>query len=164
MSRITPDGFVKVHVVDTIALATLVPTQVEIDAGDEVTNFITPAGIDLPEEGTDADSSDLGSARDKTVPATVGGPLSGEYYRDDGTAGGLDTAWLTQARLTNTHLVVARFGGTGTDNAIQVGDTVEVYKVRVSQRSNNRIVRGEVLRFTANYALSEDPNLTAVVL
>lgn len=163
MSRITPDGFTKVHVVDTIAASTLIPTQVEIDAGDEVTDFITPAGIDLPEEGTDADSSDIGSARDKSVPATVGGVLTGEFYRDDGTAGGLDTAWTTQARLTNTHLVVARFGGTGTDNAIQVGDTVEVYKVRVSQRSNNRITRGEVLRFTATYSLSDDPNLAAVV-
>jgi hypothetical protein len=163
MSRITPDSFTKVHVVDTIASPTLVPTIGEINAGDEVTAFITPAGIDLPEEGTDADSSDISSARDFSVPATIGGTLTAEFYRDDGTGGGVDTAWTTQARLTITHLVVARFGGTGTDNAILAGDTVEVYPVRVSQRSNNRVVRGEVLRFTATYALRGDPNLAAVV-
>jgi len=59
--------------------------------------------------------------------------------------------------------VIARFGGTGTDNAIAATDTVEVWPVRVSQRSNSRVTRGEALRFTSKFALSGDPDFAAVV-
>ncbi len=158
MSRIVPDGFLKVHIVDAIAVLTA-PTIGEISAGTEVTPFLTPAGLDTPEEGTDADISNLSSARDQSIPATIGGELTGEYYRDDAA----DDAWDNQARLTITHVVVARFGGSGADNAIIATDVVEVYPVRISQRSPSRAVRGEAMRFVVNYALSGDPELTATV-
>ncbi len=162
MARITPDGYTKVHVVDTISSESA-PTMAEINAGTEITPFITPAGIDTPEEGTDADSSDLSSARDKSVPATIGGTITAELYRDDGTGGTSDDAWTALPRNTDTHLVIARFGGSGTDNAIQATDTVEVWPVRVSQRSNTRLARGDVMRFVVNFALSGDPTLNATV-
>ena len=162
MARITPDGFLKVHIVDTIADIN-VPSVAELGGGTEVTPFLTPAGIDTPEEGTDADSSDISSARDKSIPATIGGDLIGEYYRDDGTGGGSDDAWTNQARLTDTHLVIGRFGGTGSDNALIATDPVEVYPVRISQRSNNRATRGEALRFTVRYASRAEPDLTATI-
>ncbi len=158
MARITPDGFLKMHIVDTIASQSA-PTVAELGAGTEVTPFLTPAGVDTPEEGTDADTSDLSSARDKSIPATIGGELTAEFYRDDA----LDDAWDNQARLTITNVVISRFGGTGTDNAIVATDVVEVYPVRISQRSPSRAVRGEAQRFVVNYALSGDPDLVAVV-
>jgi hypothetical protein len=158
MSRIVPDGFLKVHIVDSIASLSA-PTIGEIAAGTETTPFLTPAGIDTPEEGTDADISNLSSARDQSIPATIGGELTGEYYRDDAA----DDAWDNQARLTITNVVIARFGGSGTDNAIVATDVVEVYPVRISQRSPSRAVRGEAMRFVVNYALSGDPDLVAVV-
>jgi len=156
MARITPDGYTKVHVVDTIS-SLAAPTEAEIAAGTEVTPFLTPAGLDTPEEGTDADSSDLSSARDKSIPATIGGVITGEFYRDDGTGGTTDDAWTAMPRLKITHLVIARFGGSDTDNAIQATDSVEVWPVRVSQRSNSRLARGDALRFTVNFALRDDP-------
>ena len=158
MSRIVPDGFLKVHIVDSISDIGN-PTIGEIGAGTEVTPFLTPAGIDTPEEGTDADISNLSSPRDQSIPATIGGELTGEYYRDDQA----DDAWDNQARLTITNVVVSRFGGSGTDNAIIATDVVEVYPVRISQRSPSRAVRGEAMRFVVNYALSGDPELTATV-
>lgn len=162
MSRITPDGYIKVWVVNSIA-AQNGPTLVEIQAGVHITPFITAAGVDTPEEGTDADTSSLDSARDLSIPATIGGDLQAELYRDDGTGGTTDAAWDALPRLQITNLVIARFGGSGTANAIAVADTVEVWPVRVSQRSNNRPVRGEALRFTARFALTGDPSLTATV-
>lgn len=162
MSRITPDEYTKIHVVDSIASQSA-PTIGEIVAGQEVTGFLTPAGLDTPEEGTDADTSSIASARDTSVPATIGGAISGEFYRDDGTGATSDDAWDAMPRLLITNLVIARFGGSGTDNAIAVGDTVEVWPVRVSQRSNQRITRGEALRFASTYALSGDPDFAAVV-
>ena len=158
MARITPDGNTKVHIVPTIASVTA-PTVAEIAAGTELTPFLTPAGLDTPDEGQEADSSDLSSARDKSVPSTIGGQPQGEFYRDDAA----DDAWDAMPRLTTGFLVIARFGGTGTDNAIIATDTVEVWPVRVSNRNNVRIARGETLRFATNFALSGDPTLVATV-
>ena len=158
MARITPDTYTKIHIVDSIA-SIAAPTVAELAAGTEVTGFLTPAGLDTPEDGTDADISSIASARDFSIPATIGGDIQGEFYRDD-TA---DSAWDATARLTITNLVISRFGGTGTDNAIIATDVVEVWPVRVSQRSNARITRGEALRFVATFALSADPDLAAVV-
>lgn len=162
MVRLTPDGVLKVHVVDTIANLAA-PTEAELAAGTAVHDFLTRTGIDTPEEGTDADASDLGSDRDKSVPATIGGQLTAEFFRDDGTGGTTDDAWTAQPRKLVTNLVIARFGGSDTDYAIQATDTVEVWPVRISQRSNNRAVGGETLRFTCTYALRLDPELAAVV-
>ena len=154
MARITPDGYTKIHFVPTIA-STTAPTLVEIAAGDELTSFLTPAGFDTPEEGTDADSSSIASPRDFTIPATVGGDFTAEFYRDD-TSPAADVAWTALPRLTEGYIVIARFGGTDTDNAIKVADVVEVWTVRVSQRSNSRITRGEALRFTSTFAIAAD--------
>ncbi len=154
MARITPDGYTKIHFLTTLSSLTS-PTLVQIAAGDELTSFLTPAGFDTPEEGTDADSSSIASPRDFSIPATVGGAFSAEFYRDD-TSPAADVAWTALPRLTSGFLVIARFGGTGTDNAIKVADTVEVWTVRVSQRSNSRITRGEALRFTTTFAIAAD--------
>jgi len=158
VARITPDGYTKIHIVNSIASASA-PTLAEIGAGTEVTGFLTPAGLDTPETGTDADISSIESARDFSIPATIGGDITGEFYKDDSS----DDAWDAMPRLQETNLVIARFGGSGTDNAIAVSDTVEVWPVRVSERSNARITRGEALRFTVKFALSGDPTLDATV-
>ena len=158
MPRITPDTYTKIHIVNSISTQSA-PTVAELAAGTEVTGFLTPAGLDTPEEGTDADISSIASARDFSVPATIGGDITGEFYRDDTS----DDAWDAIPRLQITNLVISRFGGTGTDNAIIATDVVEVWPVRVSQRSNSRVTRGEALRFTSTFALSGDPDLAAVV-
>lgn len=156
MARITPDGYTKIHFVPTIATPAA-PTAAELAAGDELTPFLTPAGLDTPETATDADTSSIASPRDFNVPATIGGDVTGEFYRDDGTGSTTDDAWTALPRLTQGYLVIARFGGSGTDNAITTGDTVEVWEVRVSERSNARITRGEALRFTSKFTVAADP-------
>lgn len=158
MARLTPDENSKIHIVDSIA-SVAAPTIGEITAGTEVTAFLTPAGFDTPEEGNDADTSSIASAHDLSVPATISGQPSGEFYRDDAS----DDAWNAMARLTVTNIVISRFGGSGTANAIAVGNTVEVWPVRVSSRSNARVTRGEALRFVAQFAKSGAPTLTATV-
>lgn len=162
MSRITPDGNTKIHIVDSISTQSA-PLLTEIDAGTEVTGFLTPTGLDTPAEGTDADVSSIASVRDFSIPATIGGDLSGEFMRDDGTGGTSDDAWDAMPRSLITHLVIARFGGSGADNAIAVSDVIEVWPVRISQRSDSAITRGEALRFSVNFALRADPSLAAVV-
>ena len=152
MARITPDGYTKIHFLTTVAAPAAV-TVAELAAGDELTPFLTPAGLDTPEDGTDADSSSIASPRDFSVPATIGGDITGEFYRDDTD----DDAWDALPRLTEGWLVIARFGGTTAGTyALQATDTAELWTVRVSQRSNSRITRGETLRFTSTFAVSAD--------
>lgn len=156
MARITPDGVIRVFLVDEIAELDA-PTEEEIALGDEITNFITPTGLDTPEEGTDADASDLGAVRDKSVPATIGGDMTVELYRDDGAGTSSDEAWEATPRLKITNLVVFRFGLTDPDAEMpEDGDVCEITPVRISQRSNNRLVRGETMRFTVRFAVSGD--------
>ena len=158
MPRLTPDEFTKVHIVNSISTQSA-PTIGEINAGTEVTGFLTPAGLDTPEDSTDADISSIASARDFSIPATIGGDITAEFYRDDTS----DDAWDALPRLQITNLVISRFGGTGSENAIVATDVVEVWPVRVSQRSNSRITRGEALRFTSKFSLSGDPEFAATV-
>lgn len=165
MARLTPDGVSKIHFLPAVAVQTA-PTLTEIAAGTELTPFITPAGLDTPDEGQEADASDLSSARDKSVPSTISGNPQGEFYRQGDPAGGgpsSDDAWEALPRLTEGFLVIARFGGSGSDFAIAAGDEVEVWPVRVSNRNNTRMARGEVLRFSANFALTDDPEYASVV-
>ena len=161
MARITPDGYTKIHFIPT-AVAPAAPTMAEIAAGDELTMFLTPAGMDTPETATDADTSSIASPRDFSVPATIGGDVTGEFYRDDGTGTTTDDAWDALPRLTQGYLVISRFGGTGTDNAIAATNVVEVWEVRVSERSNARLTRGEALRFTSKFSVAADPIFDAV--
>ena len=158
MARLTPEENTKVWIVDSISSLSA-PAIGEIDAGTEVSGFLTPAGLDTPEDPTDADISSIASARDFSIPATINSAISGEFYRDDAS----DDAWDAVPRKQVTNLVIARFGGTGTDNAIIATDVVEVWPVRVSGRSPARITRGEAQRFVATFALSADPELSATV-
>jgi len=163
--RLTPDGVIQVHFVPTIA-DTSAPTLAEIAAGTNLTSFLTRAGIDTPDEGQEADSSDLGSERDKTVPSTISGSPQGEFWRQGDPDGGgpeNDSAWTALARGTIGYIVIARFGGSGTAYAIAATDTVEVWPVRVSNRNNQRVAGGETMRFQANFSLSDDPVYAATV-
>ena len=160
MARITPDGYTKIHFLPTVT-APAAPTMAEFAAGTELTPFLTPAGLDTPETSTDADTSSIASPRDFSVPATIGGDVTGEFYRDDGS--GTDDAWDALPRLQQGFLVIARFGGsTAVTYAIKATDVVEVWEVRVSERSNARLTRGEALRFSSKFAVAADPIFDAV--
>jgi len=158
VARQTPDGILKVHWVPTIASVTA-PTVAELAAGTELTPFLAPAGLLTPDEGTEADASDLSSVRDKSIPSTVGGNVEGEFYRDDTT----DTAWTTLTRDATGYILSAPFGGTGTDNALIATDACEVWTVRVSNRNPNRYTRGDSMRFTSTFTSTADPEFSATV-
>lgn len=159
MARLIPDGTSKVTWAPTVASKAAPTTSEVITSGIDLTPFITGAGIDTPEEGEVVDASDLSSAFNKNVPGVYGGSASGEFFRDDAS----DTAWTTLARGTSGNLVISRFGGSGTDNAIASGDSVEVWPVRVSSRSNTRLARNDVLRFVVSFATTDEPALIATV-
>jgi hypothetical protein len=161
MARMTPDGIFKVHFLTAVTLAT--PKITEIAAGVELTPFLAPAGLSLPDEGSEADVSDMSSERDVSAPSTISGNPEGEFWRDSATAD--DDAWTTLVRGATGYLVVALFGGTtATTYAIKSGDKVDIWPVRVSSRNLARVARGEAVRFTAMFALSDAPTYQATTI
>jgi len=158
MARLTPEGVIKVHFLSACS-NTAAPTTGEIAAGTELTGFISPAGLNTPDEGQNTEASDLSSARDKKIPSTVSGDIELEAYRDNAS----DSAWTALARGTAGYLIVAPFGGSGTAGALQAGDSCEVWTVRVSNRNPLRYARGDALRFTCTMTVEADPVYAATV-
>jgi len=161
MARQTPDGLLKLHWFPTCTPAA--PTAAQLAASTELTPFLAPAGISLPDEGSEADASDLSSERDNSIPSVISGNPEGEFWRDSVVAD--DDAWTTLVRGASGYLVVAIFGGTTTTtHAIKTGDKVDVWPCRVSSRNLTRPARGEAVRFTAVFALSDAPTYQSTMV
>lgn len=153
MARFIPDGTLRVALVETIA-DMQAPTLVEIDAGDDITGFIR--SLSTPLEGSTVDVSDILSKYNKTAPGTYGGQMATlEGYRDDDQAN--DTLWNALERGVDTHLVIARRGGAGTDGAIDTGDYVDVWHVQVISRSPADYARNEPTGFVVSFAVPDEP-------
>ena len=159
MARFIPDGTLQVHFVETIA-DTSATTLVEVQAGTNGTGFVR--SMSTPLEGSTVDVSDALSKYNKTAPGTYGGQeVTFEFFRDDVQAN--DTMWNLLTRGTATNVVVARRGGTGTDNALAVGDYVDVWPIEVITRNPADYSRNEPTGFTVSCAVPEVPQEDAVL-
>lgn len=159
MGRYVQDGVIQLHHVASIADPSA-PTLTEVEAGTDLTGFLI--SLETPLEGAITDAPAANTKFNETVQGTFGGQaISGEFYRDkasgDGSAG-TDTAWDTLPRGTGGYLVVARFGGSGTDGALAVGDTVDVWPLEVATRENLAYARNETARFRCQAGVPDEPN------
>lgn len=153
MARFIPDGTLQVSLVETIA-DTSVPTLVEINAGTDATGFLR--ALSTPLEGSLVDVSDVSSKYNKTASGTYGGQeVTAEFYRDNDQAN--DTIWNLLTRGTETHIVIARRGGSGTDGVIDTGDYVDVWDVEVITRNPADYSRNEPTGFTVSFAVPSEP-------
>ncbi len=154
MARFIPDGTLRVALVASIA-DTSAPTSAEMTAGDDITGFVR--ALSTPLEGSTVDVSDALSKYNKTAPGTYGGQeVTLEAFRDDVQAN--DTVWNALTRGTDTHLVIARRGGSGTDGAIASGDYVDVWHVQVITRNPADYTRNEPTGFTVSFSVPDEPN------
>jgi hypothetical protein len=112
------------------------------------------------------------SARGNTVPTpsfdslfetsaagTSAATFDADFYRDDED----DLAWETLLRGERGHFIIARFGGSGTDNEPESGDDVEVWPVMITSRTMANMSSNTVLTFTASCAVMKEPAEDAVV-
>lgn len=159
MSRFIQDGVLQVHHVASIADPSA-PTLTEVQAGTDITGFLR--SLETPNEGSIVDAPAADSTFNETVRGTHGGQaITGEFYRDKGSTDGspgTDTAWDTLPRGTEGYLVIARFGGSGADGALAVGDIVDVWPVDVATRENLPYERNQPTRFRLQSGVPDQPN------
>ncbi len=169
MSRQQPTGLLAVRFAPSIA-AIAAPAVAELTAGTDLTAYRTRDGLKTPQKGATIDLSDGSSRFNKTGVGTRGGDaVELMWFRDSKVA--LDVPWTLLLPDTIGFLVVARFGwgqnattGIGAvDGTPTAADRCEVYPIGVVSREPADTAENEASKFTSTLAITEEPNLDAVV-
>jgi hypothetical protein len=156
MARTSSTGVIELRYVPTVANKAA-PTVAEINAGVDLTPWLTRDGLDTPQGGSTVDVAGASSRYNATQSGSYGGdPISATFFRD--TVAGSDTAWATLPRGTAGYFVIGRFGLTPA-----AGERVEVWEINVISRAMVAIADNEAQRFVASMAVPSEPNDAAVV-
>jgi len=156
MARWANDGMLRVSVVATIANIAA-PTVAELNAGTQITNFITKDGLTVPANQNNVPNASLAETFDSEVPGSFGGAITMTGMRDNAT----DTFWDLVVYNTVTHLVVRR--GVATATAWTIAQKVEVYPITWHEPIPNQTASNEQGRFSAMAPVRSQPNLKATV-
>jgi hypothetical protein len=163
MSRSASTGVLALRFVPSVANKAA-PTVAEINAGTDLTPYLTRDGLSTPQEGSTIDIADVSSRFNKTASGSYGGqPAKLKLLRN--TVSGSDAAWTALPRGTAGFYVVRRFGGaTGAStDAYVAGQRVEVWPVEVLSRAMMDIADNEAQKFEVIAAVTDTPNDDAVV-
>ena len=154
MARGIGAGIAELHYVATIGTYTA-PTAVELNAGVDLTAFLTDGGLTTPLSGSTVDGADMSSAYNKTSSGTYGGqPLNAEMFKD--LINGSDTAFTTLPRGTAGYLAVVR-RPLATKGTFAIGDYVDIWPIDVITRDPLPIQRNELQRFMVECAVTSVP-------
>jgi hypothetical protein len=156
MARYANDGMIRIQVVASISNIAA-PTTAELNAGTNVTNFVTKDGLTVPANQNMVDNASLAETFDSQVVGSFGGALTLTGIRDAAT----DTFWDLVVYGTNTHLVVRR--GIATATAYAAAQKVEVYPIQWHEPVPVQTASNEQGRFTATAAVRSQPNYKATV-
>lgn len=159
MADVLADGNIRVYSVPSIANPSA-PTVAELNAGTDLTPFLTPDGLVGFEPTTaSVDNAKLNSTFDTQQPgrASWSGTLL-RFFRQTGT----DTVRNTLVRGFVTNIVVRRGGVLGS-TAWTTGQTVEVYPVACGQRRTLAPAANEVEKYEVPLFITTQPNDSAVI-
>lgn len=156
MARWANDGQLRVHVVASISNIAA-PTVAEINAGTNISNFITKDGLTVPANQNNVANASLAETFDSELPGSFGGAIEMTGIRDNAT----DTFWDLVVYNTVTHLVVRR--GVPTATAFAASQKVEVYPITWHEPIPLQTASNEQGRFTAMAPVRSQPNLKATV-
>jgi hypothetical protein len=157
MARIIPNentwiGFTTADITDLSA-----PTAAQVAACVDLTGFCI--SLNASARGNTVPTPAFDSLFETSTAGTSAATFDADFYRDDED----DTAWETLPRGTRGTFIIARFGGTGTDNLPIAGDDVEVWTVMVTSRTMANMSSNTVLTFTASCSVNIEPAEDAVV-
>ena len=138
------------------------PEDTEINAGVDLSPFLTRDGLDTPLKGNTRDASDITSLYNSTSAGTYGGdPITLVLYRDAVYAD--DDAYTTLTRGLTGFLVICRFFGAGTGN-IAAAARVEVWPIEVLSREAMKTAQDENQKVTVTCAVPDPPNIDVAVV
>ena len=153
MARYIGAGNTEVFYVATLTTPSA-PTAAQINAGTDLTGFLTDGGASTPLDGSTVDIADMSSRFNKTQAGTFGGQtLTAEFFRDTSA----DTAYTTLPRDTVGYLVFSR-EGFATAGTAASGDKVDVWPITVISRNMADIARNEAAKFVAECAVTDVPD------
>ena len=158
MARYTHDGKTTVRWVTTIT-DIAAPTVAQLNAGVDISRFIPKDGLNTPQNQNLVDSAALPDKFDAQVQGTWGGSLGVTGFRDENPDD--DDLWNLTELGTNGFLVIRR--GLDWDAAFAADQAVEVYPAEMGQPIPSATAPNEQARFTSTYAVTETPELKAVV-
>lgn len=160
MPKYVYDGIIQLWVVDDIDDPTS-PALDEVEGGVNLTPFLR--AVDTPLEGSTADAHTAETKFNATVSATYGGqPVSATFTRDKVYAD--DDAWTKLQFGYTGFWVIAWRGGTGVDNALEVGDRVDVWDIDVLSRNPVPYGKDVLAALTVQCATPTPPNQDVVLL
>ena len=152
------EEFTRVYAVTTIA-SIAAPTVAELNAGTDITAFLTKDGLKMGPANNTIDDDGLDSSFIPKVPGSYGFDIELMLKRKD--AGG-DTAWnLFKTRNAAMNIVVRRLVAYTT--AWATSQKVEVYPVATMALIPNDSGPDTRHLFTAPFAVTATPNLDATV-
>lgn len=157
MSRYAFDAFTRVGWATSIA-SIAAPTTAELNAGTDLSGFLTKDGLKTPDQQNLVDVAALNSNFDAEAVGTFGGSILLKMFRDnDGT----DAAWNLCVYATAGFLIVRR--GIAVATAWTAAQKVEVYPAQMHQPVVIPSARNEATKFTEMLAVTSTPNLKATV-
>lgn len=156
MARLIPNENTWVGFATTVASISA-PTAANITGAVDLTGFVI--SLNASSRGNTVPTPSFDTLFETTAPGTSAATFDADFYRDDDD----DTAWETLPRNTEGYFIIARFGGTGTDNLPIATDVVEVWPVTVTSRSMANMSNNTVLTFTCNCAVTTEPDEDATV-
>jgi hypothetical protein len=149
------EGQVKVRWVTTISNIQA-PTVAEINAGTDLSPFVTKDGVRVPTNQNMVDTGDINTVFDSQEPGSWGGPLGLTLKR---TAA--DTAWNLFAHSLTGFVVIS--WDNWTNGTVSAGDKVQVYPAKSHHPVMTPPAANEVQRFTVELGVTAEPALKAVV-
>lgn len=158
MSRYDPSTSSRLWILTSLTSMTS-PSLAEIQAGTDVSAFLTKDGLARPRQGNEVPISNAMQRENLTIAGSVNtGPVSTTLFQDDAT----DTAWDALVEGSEYYLVYCD-RGSGTDGDIAVGDTVEVFHGECLDKSVADLAENQAKRFTTRFGTSTKPEQEATV-
>lgn len=156
MSVVIIDGRVRVTFATSISNVAA-PTVAELNAGTNITSYITPDGLDIGMETGGVDTSNLASTFTTMRAGRKKPGISITFHHDSPT----DTPYNLFPYRTTGYIIVRRGVDTTTANA--TSDKCEVYPVESGEATQAKPSVDATWDFTIPFFVMSDPNTRAVV-
>lgn len=166
MSVVIIDGRVRVYWLTACSNIAL-PTVAELNAGTNLTSYITPDGLDI---GMTTGKVPVGNVGSTFTLEKVGrrNPTVSLTCHHDATTGSTDPAW-NLLTYRNTGFLAVRMG-VDTTTAWTIGQggggttgTLEIYPVEIGEYNNSKPSPDTAFDFTVEVSVYLDPNKRSVV-